>query len=122
MIDSSIFKAYDIRGIYPTQINEECMEDIIRGIYTFLSNSIGKRDITIVIGHDMRLSSPSLHKIAVETLQKLGAQVIDIGLQQHLLFISLLKNIHMMPLFKLVHLITQKSITELKLSVETVPL
>ena len=80
MIDTSIFKAYDIRGIYPTQINEECMEDIIRGIYTFLSKSIKRRDISIVIGHDMRLSSPSLHKIAVEVLQKSGAQVIDIGL------------------------------------------
>lgn len=76
----SIFKAYDIRGIYPTQINEDGMEDIIRSIYTFFSRKLTRRNITIVLGHDMRISSPSLHKIARETLQKCGAHVIDLGL------------------------------------------
>lgn len=80
MIDTKIFKAYDIRGIYPTQINENVMEDIMRGIYTFLANSIGKNNFSVAIGHDMRISSPALHKIAVETLKKSGAEVIDLGL------------------------------------------
>ncbi len=80
MIDTKIFKAYDIRGIYPAQINEEVMEDIMRAIYTFLSGEIGKKDFSIVLGRDMRLSSPALHEIAKETLKKSGAHVIDVGL------------------------------------------
>ncbi len=79
-IDTKIFKAYDIRGIYPAQINEQVMEDIMRAIYTFLADEIGKKDFTIVLGRDMRLSSPALHEIARETLKKSGAKVIDIGL------------------------------------------
>ncbi|MDA1317071.1 MAG: phosphomannomutase/phosphoglucomutase [bacterium] len=79
-MDYSIFKAYDIRGIYPTQINEDGMENITRAIYTFFSRTLHKRDITIVLGHDMRLSSPNLHTIARETLQKCGAHVVDLGL------------------------------------------
>jgi len=79
-IDTSIFKTYDIRGIYPNQLNENVMEDITRAIFTFMSRKLKKTDMTIVLGHDMRLSSPVLHKIASETLQKCGAQVIDIGL------------------------------------------
>jgi len=80
MIDTKIFKAYDIRGIYPGQINEGVMEDIMRAIYTFLAEEIGKKDFSIVLGRDMRLSSPALHEIAKETLKKSGAHVIDIGL------------------------------------------
>src|SRR3989344_2493879 len=79
-MDYSIFKAYDIRGIYPTALNEDGMENITRSIYTFFSRKINKRAITIVLGHDMRISSPSLHKIARETLQKCGAHVVDLGL------------------------------------------
>ena len=79
-MDYSIFKAYDIRGIYPTQLNEDDMENITRSIYTFFSRKLNKRNITIVLGHDMRISSPSLHKIARETLQKCGAHVVDLGL------------------------------------------
>lgn len=80
MIDTKIFKAYDIRGIYPLQINETVMEDIMRAIYTFLAEEIGKKDFTIVLGRDMRLSSPALHEIARDTLKKSGARVIDVGL------------------------------------------
>jgi len=80
MIDPKIFKAYDIRGIYPTQINEDGMEHIVRGIYTELAAQIGKKNFSIALGRDMRISSPSLHKIALETLKNCGAHVIDIGL------------------------------------------
>lgn len=80
IVDPKLFKAYDIRGIYPTQINEDVMTAIIRGIYTVLAKQIGKRDFSIAVGHDMRISSPALHAIALDTLKKSGAHVIDIGL------------------------------------------
>jgi phosphomannomutase len=79
-IDQSIFKAYDIRGIYPTQINEQNYPDIIRGIYTYFLKRIGKTHPTIVLGRDMRISGPVLFEIAQAELVKMGAQVIDIGL------------------------------------------
>jgi len=80
MINSSIFKAYDIRGIYPDDINENNTSIIIKAIYQFFLNKIKKNKLTIALGRDMRISSPKLHKITTETLLKMGAKIIDIGL------------------------------------------
>lgn len=80
-IDQSIFKSYDIRGIYPTQVNEENIPRIIEAIFIFFKESLGKdAPLTIVLGRDMRVSSPSLFAIAREKLVSLGANVIDVGL------------------------------------------
>lgn len=80
VINPSIFKSYDIRGIYPTDLNEEIMNDVTKAIYTFFKKKSNKENPTVVIGRDMRLSSPSLFNAAVRTLKELGAKVIDIGL------------------------------------------
>lgn len=79
-MNSSIFKAYDIRGIYPTDLNEEVMVSVIRSIYAFFKKELGKENISIVLGRDMRISGPSLFEIAKKTLLACGAEVIDIGL------------------------------------------
>jgi phosphomannomutase len=79
-INSAIFKAYDIRGVYPTDINEESAVTIARAIYSFFARRVGKKNISIVLGQDMRLSSPALFKVVSETLVRCGAYVIDIGL------------------------------------------
>ena len=79
-VDKKIFKAYDIRGIYPEEINEENIEIIIKAIYTFFTKKLEKDTLSIALGRDMRISSPSISKKAQETLIKLGAQVTDIGL------------------------------------------
>lgn len=80
-IDQSIFKSYDIRGIYPSQINEENIGLIVEAMYSFFQKSLGKSTpLTVVLGRDMRTSSPSLFAVACDTLVSLGAQVIDIGL------------------------------------------
>ncbi|MCL5970675.1 MAG: phosphomannomutase/phosphoglucomutase [Patescibacteria group bacterium] len=79
-IDSKIFKAYDIRGIYPTDINEENFAQIVKATYTFLYQSANKNEpLSFVVGRDMRISSPALAEIAIKTLVDLGATVIDIG-------------------------------------------
>lgn len=80
MINQAVFKAYDIRGIYPTDINEENYAKIIRGIYTFFLRKLKKDTLTVVLGRDMRVSSPSLYKVASDELVKSGATVIAIGL------------------------------------------
>lgn len=79
-IDLSIFKAYDIRGIYPSQINEENYPTIIKAIYTFFVQDLKKENLTIVLARDMRVSSPSLFELAKKTLVEMGATVVDIGL------------------------------------------
>src|SRR5579871_3725475 len=79
-IDPKIFKAYDIRGIYPDEINEENIAVIIKAIYKFFLDSLKKEQIIIALGYDMRMSSPQLVEVAEKVLIECGAQVIDVGL------------------------------------------
>ncbi|MBI4009086.1 phosphomannomutase/phosphoglucomutase [Candidatus Roizmanbacteria bacterium] len=79
-VNPSIFKAYDIRGIYPQDINEENISQIIKGIYTFFVKDLQKNKLGIALGRDMRLSSPSLFNKAKAALVNMGADVFDIGL------------------------------------------
>lgn len=79
-INPNIFKGYDIRAVYPTDINEENIVQIIKAIYTFLiRDHKNKKTFTLVVGTDMRTSSPSLTKVAIKTLLDLGAKIIDVG-------------------------------------------
>ncbi|MBR9682908.1 MAG: phosphomannomutase/phosphoglucomutase, partial [Candidatus Aenigmarchaeota archaeon] len=70
----SIFRAYDIRGVYPTELNEELAYKIGRAFVTFL----GCKEV--VVGRDMRVSSDKLFNSLVNGLTDQGANVIDIGL------------------------------------------
>ncbi|RVT46025.1 phosphomannomutase [Rheinheimera sediminis] len=74
MWSTDCFKTYDIRGIVPTQLNEGLAYRIGRALCQQLSPK------TVVIGHDIRLSSPSLSAALARGLQDGGADVIDIGL------------------------------------------
>jgi phosphomannomutase len=78
-IDPKIFKAYDIRGIYPEQLNEENIVHIVRAIYKFFYNKLNKDQLTVVLAYDMRLSGPQLFDAAKQTLVAMGASVIDCG-------------------------------------------
>ena len=79
-INPKNFKAYDIRGIYPTDINEQNFPDIIKAIYSLFIKDNPTKPLPIVLGRDMRLSGPILFEIAKKTLVECGATVIDIGL------------------------------------------
>ncbi|MDD3481097.1 MAG: phosphomannomutase/phosphoglucomutase [Patescibacteria group bacterium] len=74
MKDLSAIKAYDIRGKYPEEVNEELAYLVGRAFSKFLS--AGK----IVIGMDMRKSSVSLKEKVIEGLSCEGVDVFDIGL------------------------------------------
>src|SRR6185295_12084678 len=74
MINPSIFKAYDVRGLYPGEINEDAARSIGRGFVSYLQ---AKR---IGVSHDMRLSSPSLAAAFIEGARLQGADVVDYGL------------------------------------------
>ncbi|MFH1038501.1 MAG: phosphomannomutase/phosphoglucomutase [PVC group bacterium] len=70
----SIFKAYDIRGVVPEEINE----DIAYRIGSALARFLKAR--SIVAGRDMRISSPDLAAAARKGIRDVGADVVDIGL------------------------------------------
>jgi len=80
-IPEGIFKSYDIRGTYPDQINEQFAVPITKAIYKVISDQLNSTTpLTIAIGRDMRLSSPAIFEAVTETLIKLGAKVIDLGI------------------------------------------
>ncbi len=78
-IDESIFKAYDIRGIYPGQIDEKIAYKLGMAYAAFVLEQNPKAE-NIVVGEDMRLSSHSLKKELIKGLLDSGVNVIDIGL------------------------------------------
>lgn len=80
MINPKIFKAYDIRGIYPTEIDEEAVYAIAKAFYTLFSRRLEKKNLTVVVGGDMRLSTPSLSEKIKSALVECEAEVIDVGL------------------------------------------
>lgn len=79
-LDPTIFKAYDIRGIYPDQIDEDAAEDIARGFATLIQHERADQELTIAVGRDMRLSSPTLHQRVIQGLLASGVNVVDVGL------------------------------------------
>ncbi|OGY47297.1 MAG: hypothetical protein A3J65_03120 [Candidatus Buchananbacteria bacterium RIFCSPHIGHO2_02_FULL_45_11b] len=73
-INPKIFKSYDIRGIYPAELNEEAAYLIGRA---FARKAKAK---AIVVGSDMRLSGPVLKEKLIAGITDEGADAIDIGL------------------------------------------
>ncbi|MBI3115017.1 MAG: phosphomannomutase/phosphoglucomutase [Candidatus Kerfeldbacteria bacterium] len=69
-----IFKAYDIRGVYPDELNEDIARHVARAYVAYTG---AKR---IALGRDMRTSSPALFQALADEFVKLGMQVDDIGL------------------------------------------
>ena len=75
-VNPSIFKAYDIRGKYPEEIDAEAAYKIGAAFVRFLA----KPKLNIAVGRDMRSSSPILFKSLVKGIIEQGANVIDLGL------------------------------------------
>ena len=73
-INPGIFKAYDVRGLYPSEINEDAARQIGRGFVAYLG---AKR---IAVSRDMRLSSPSVAAAFIEGATEQGADVVDYGM------------------------------------------
>ena len=73
-IDQTVFKAYDVRGLYPSQINEDLAHQIGRAFVAFLE---AKR---IAVSRDMRVSSPTLSAAFIDGAQTQGADVVDFGM------------------------------------------
>src|SRR3954469_14249159 len=74
MLDPKVFKAYDVRGIYPTELDETGAEAIGRA---YVEQFEPRR---IAVGRDMRLSSPTMQSAVIRGATAAGCDVLDIGL------------------------------------------
>ena len=74
MTNLNSFKAYDIRGRIPDEINESLAYDIGRAFTALVAPR------RVAVGHDIRLSSPGLAAALKRGLTDCGADVLDIGL------------------------------------------
>jgi phosphomannomutase len=73
-LEPKVFKAYDVRGIYPAELDEEGARAIGRAyVEQFEPKSIA-------VGRDMRLSSPAMQEAFAGGAAEAGAEVLDIGL------------------------------------------
>ena len=82
MVDESIFKAYDVRGIHPDQIDEELAYRIGRAFARVLCQlqDIPVADLRVGVGRDMRLTAAAMTEQYVRGLADEGADVLDIGM------------------------------------------
>src|SRR4030066_2541244 len=76
-VPKNIFRNYDIRGIYPPDLNENLAYNLGRAIGTL---NIRKNLRKIVVGRDDRESSPSLSKSLIDGLIYSGCYVTDVGI------------------------------------------
>jgi len=74
VLDPKVFKAYDVRGIYPDELDEDGARAIGRGYVEEFEPR------AIAVGRDMRLSSPSMAAAAMEGAAEAGADVVDLGM------------------------------------------
>ena len=74
MLDRKVFKAYDVRGLHPQELDEEGAYAIGRA---YVEQFEPKR---IAVGRDMRISSPSMAAATIEGAADAGADVLDLGL------------------------------------------
>jgi phosphomannomutase len=81
-VDAAIFKAYDVRGTYPDQMDEELAYRIGRAFPRVLSElqSTPVHDLRVAVGRDMRLSAPGMVKRYADGIADEGADVLDIGM------------------------------------------
>jgi phosphomannomutase len=73
-VDPSIFKAYDVRGVYGESLTEDVAYSIGRATAQYLDVS------EIAVGRDMRLSSPQITKALIQGITDQGVNAIDLGL------------------------------------------
>jgi phosphomannomutase len=73
-MNPNIFKAYDVRALYPSELDETIAREIGRGFVSYLGAG------RIAVSRDMRLSSPSLAEAFIAGALTQGADVVDYGM------------------------------------------
>ena len=74
MLDPAVFKAYDVRGLYGSELDED-------GAYRIARAYVDQfRPRRVAIGHDMRVSSPAMFEAVIRGATAAGADVLELGL------------------------------------------
>ncbi len=76
-LNKNIFREYDIRGVYPTELDDNTAYTFGLGFGTHIQK-LGKKKC--VVGHDNRLSSPALYAALIEGIKSTGVDVMSLGL------------------------------------------
>jgi len=79
-MEQNIFRAYDIRGTYPDQLNAENAFLIGKGFASYLIGKLNIPNPTIAVGRDNRVHGKELQKAFIDGLVKSGCNVTDFGL------------------------------------------
>ena len=88
-LNPDIFKAYDVRGVYPGEVNEEAARAIGAAFVVYLQ---ARR---IAVSRDMRLSSPSLADAFIDGATSQGADVVDYGMMAtDMLYFAVARDAH----------------------------
>ena len=74
MLDPKVFKAYDVRGLYPSELDEDGAARIGRAYVQHFEPK------AVAVGRDMRVSSPTMAAALIEAIAAAGAEVVDLGL------------------------------------------
>ena len=74
MLEPTVFKAYDVRGLYPSELDEDGAYRVGRAYVEHFEPR------TIAVGRDMRLSSPTMAAAVIDGAADGGADVLDVGL------------------------------------------
>ena len=75
-IPADIFRTYDIRGIYGSDLTDEVINVVGKGVGTYFLNHGVKK---VIVGRDNRINSPKTAEIFIQSLLETGCDVIDIG-------------------------------------------
>src|SRR5881275_366016 len=81
-MDPTIFKAYDVRGVYGEQLDADGAYRIGRAFARVLGDEEGKPvdELRVGLGHDMRLTAPEMAGRYADGIRDEGADVIDVGM------------------------------------------
>ena len=74
MINPAVFKAYDVRGLYPSELDEDLFRQLGRAYVAYLGPG------RYAVARDMRVSSPSLTAAFIDGVRTQGGPVVDLGL------------------------------------------
>src|SRR3989338_4226093 len=78
-VPEGLFKAYDVRGVYPKDLSDALARNIGKAFVTFVQKKL-KSVPKVIVGYDMRISTPVLSQALIDGLVESGAKVWDIGL------------------------------------------
>src|SRR3989344_4566741 len=93
-VNSSIFHQYDVRGIYPEELNVGNVRNVANAIGQFLGARLtGSGQARVIVGEDARNSSPELRRAVIEGLNDAGVNVVHIGLPTTPLFYFAVNNL-----------------------------